>query len=162
MTMNRRDFLAIAGRTAVVLPTTSMLAIAAMAADEILVGGLHDETGGLDFAGAPMQQMVRFACDEINDQGGLLGKQVKAVTADTGSNMQLYQSLAQQVALRDKVNVVMGESPPRAAKLSGRFFTGSTPSTSTTHSMKGAYATGTASAPERRRRRPWRSSFPTS
>jgi len=108
MTMNRRDFLATAGRGAAALTMTSMLPIAAMGADEILVGGLHDETGGLDFAGAPMQQMVRFACDEINDKGGLLGKPVKAVTADTGSNMQLYQSLAQQVALRDKVNVVMG------------------------------------------------------
>ena len=97
MTMNRRDFLATAGRGAAALTMTSMLPLAAMGADEILVGGLHDETGGLDFAGAPMQQMVRFACDEINEKGGLLGKQVKAVTADTGSNMQLYQSLAQQV-----------------------------------------------------------------
>jgi urea transport system substrate-binding protein len=77
MTMNRRDFLATAGRTAAVLTMTSMLPIAAMGADEILVGGLHDETGGLDFAGAPMQQMVRFACDEINEKGGFLASRLR-------------------------------------------------------------------------------------
>jgi branched-chain amino acid transport system substrate-binding protein len=93
---------------AAAVAATSMLPTAVMAADEILVGGLHDETGGLDFAGVPMQQMLRFTVNEINESGGLLGKKVKAVTADTGSNMQLYQSLAQQMALRDKVSVVEG------------------------------------------------------
>jgi urea transport system substrate-binding protein len=162
MTMNRRDFLATAGRGAAALTMTSMLPIAAMGADEILVGGLHDETGGLDFAGAPMQQMVRFACDEINEKGGLLGKQVKAVTADTGSNMQLYQSLAQQVALRDKVNVVMGGITsasrevirPVLHRFNTLYFYNTL--------YEGGYATATASAPGRRRPRLSRSSFPMS
>jgi urea transport system substrate-binding protein len=103
MSVDRREFLAgTAAAAASIFPALSW------AADEILVGGLHDETGGLDFAGLPMQQMLRFAVGEINDGGGLLGKKVRAVTADTGTNMQLYQSLAQQMALRDKVNVVQG------------------------------------------------------
>jgi len=103
MRVHRREFLAGTAAAA-----TSIFPAMSWAADEILVGGLHDETGGLDFAGLPMQQMLRFAVGEINDSGGLLGKKVRAVTADTGSNMQLYQSLAQQMALRDKVNVVQG------------------------------------------------------
>ena len=108
MSMKRREFLATARRAGAAVAATSLFPVAALAADEILVGGLHDETGGLDFAGLPMQQMLRFTVDEINEKGGLLGKKLKAVTADTGSNMQLYQSLAQQLALRDKVNVVQG------------------------------------------------------
>lgn len=108
MELDRRRFLTMAGGAAAAVTATSMFPAAVMAADEILVGGLHDETGGLDFAGVPMQQMLRFTVNEINESGGLLGKKLKAVTADTGSNMQLYQSLAQQMALRDKVSVVEG------------------------------------------------------
>jgi urea transport system substrate-binding protein len=108
MDVNRRQFLTMTGGTAAAVIATSMFPAAALAADEILIGGLHDETGGLDFAGLPMQQMLRFTVDQINESGGLLGRKLRAVTADTGSNMQLYQSLAQQMALRDKVNVVEG------------------------------------------------------
>jgi urea transport system substrate-binding protein len=108
MNMNRRQFFTSTARAGAAVAATSLFPVSVLAADEILVGGLHDETGGLDFAGAPMQQMLRFTVDEINQKGGLLGRKLRAVTADTGSNMQLYQSLAQQIALRDKVNVVQG------------------------------------------------------
>jgi branched-chain amino acid transport system substrate-binding protein len=108
MNMNRRQFFTATARAGAAVAATSLFPVAALAADEILVGGLHDETGGLDFAGLPMQQMLRFTVDEVNQKGGLLGRKLRAVTADTGSNMQLYQSLAQQIALRDKVNVVQG------------------------------------------------------
>ena len=110
MNMNRRQFFTATARAGAgaAVAATSLFPVSVLAADEILVGGLHDETGGLDFAGAPMQQMLRFTVDEINQKGGLLGRKLRAVTADTGSNMQLYQSLAQQIALRDKVNVVQG------------------------------------------------------
>jgi urea transport system substrate-binding protein len=108
MNMDRRQFLTATARAGAAVAATSLFPVSVLAADEILVGGLHDETGGLDFAGAPMQQMLRFTVDEINQKGGLLGRKLRAVTADTGSNMQLYQSLAQQIALRDKVNVVQG------------------------------------------------------
>ncbi|HTT78344.1 MAG TPA: ABC transporter substrate-binding protein [Stellaceae bacterium] len=108
MNVNRREFITSAGGAAAAAAAAAMFPVAAEAAGEILIGGLHDETGGLDFAGKPMQQMLRFAVGELNENGGLLGKKVRAVTADTGSNMQLYQTLAEQMALRDKVNVVEG------------------------------------------------------
>jgi branched-chain amino acid transport system substrate-binding protein len=97
-----------AGGTSAAMTALSMFPSAVMAADEILVGGLNDETGGLDFAGLPMAQMLRFTVDQINEAGGLLGKKVRVISADASSNMQLYQSLAQQMALRDKVSVVQG------------------------------------------------------
>jgi branched-chain amino acid transport system substrate-binding protein len=106
MTLSRRRFL----RNASALAAGSVaLPYAAMASDDvILVGGLHDLSGPIDFAGIPMNQILQLAVKEINDTGGLLGKQVQAVTYDPQSNMSLYSQYATQLALQDKVAVVMG------------------------------------------------------
>ncbi|MEQ9639726.1 MAG: transporter substrate-binding protein [Alphaproteobacteria bacterium] len=106
--MNRRGFLKNAALGATALTTASMLTGVAEAADEILIGGIHDESGFLDIAGQPMAQVMRFAVHELNEKGGLLGKQLKLVDYDSQSNMQLYTQYAQQLALKDKVAVVHG------------------------------------------------------
>jgi len=51
---------------------------------------------------------LQVAIDEINAGGGLLGRPLKLVHYDTQSNIQLYSQYAQQLALKDKVAVVMG------------------------------------------------------
>ena len=106
--MNRRGFLKNAALSATALTTASMLSGVAEAADEIMVGGIHDESGFLDIAGQPMAQVMRFAVSELNEKGGLLGKKLKLVDYDSQSNMQLYTQYAQQLALKDKVDVVHG------------------------------------------------------
>ena len=55
-----------------------------------------------------MAQVMRFAVSELNEKGGLLGKKLKLVDYDSQSNMQLYTQYAQQLALKDKVDVVHG------------------------------------------------------
>ncbi len=106
--MDRRRFLqsstlaATAGSYGVLLPT------AALAADEIAIGSIHDLSGGLDIYGKPMVDALTLAIEELNADGGLLGKQLKLVSYDPQSNMQLYAQFAQQAALKDKVAVVMG------------------------------------------------------
>ncbi len=55
-----------------------------------------------------MNQVFNLAIDEINAQGGLLGKQVEAVVFDPQSNMSLYSQYATQMALKDRVAVVHG------------------------------------------------------
>ncbi len=85
-----------------------MLPFAAEAADEILVGGLHDLSGFLDFAGIPMNRIMLMAIEEINAKGGLLGKKVRGVVYDPQSNMSMYSQFATQLALKDKATVVMG------------------------------------------------------
>ena len=106
--MDRRRFLqgstlaAATGGYGVMLPT------AALAADEIAIGSIHDLSGGLDIYGKPMVDALTLAIEELNADGGLLGKQLKLVSYDPQSNMQLYAQFAQQAALKDKVAVVMG------------------------------------------------------
>lgn len=106
MSISRRSFLRTTG-TAAALSLASPL-VARAATDTIKVGGLHDLTGALDLVGIPMNQVFQLAIKEINEAGGLLGKQVEGVIYDPQSNMSLYSQYATQMSLRDQVAVVMG------------------------------------------------------
>lgn len=72
------------------------------------IGGLYDLSGPFFFSGRQFSRMLRFAVDEVNAAGGLLGRQVEIVGPDAQTNMQLYSSLTQQLAMRDKVSAVFG------------------------------------------------------
>jgi len=109
MKMDRRDFLkkaALSSATLAVGP--GLLTQKAAAADSILVGGIHDLSGGLDLYGKPMADALILATEEINAAGGLLGKEVKLITQDPQSTMQQYTQISQKMALGDKVAVVQG------------------------------------------------------
>ena len=105
--MDRRSFIqssaaALAGTAVPLFP------MAAMAADEIVVGSIIDMSGGLDIYGKPMTDCMTLAVEEQNAAGGLLGKKIRLANYDPQSNMQLYAQFAQQSALKDKSTVVMG------------------------------------------------------
>ena len=85
-----------------------MIPFAAEAGDDIIVGGLHDLSGFIDFAGIPMNQIMLMAIEEINAAGGLLGKKLKGAVYDPQTKMPLYSQFATQLALKDKASVVMG------------------------------------------------------
>jgi branched-chain amino acid transport system substrate-binding protein len=80
----------------------------AKGSDDIVIGSLHDLSGGLDILGKPMQDAMLLAVQELNDAGGLLGKKISVATMDPQSNMQLYAQYAQQMALKDKVTALFG------------------------------------------------------
>jgi branched-chain amino acid transport system substrate-binding protein len=108
MTINRREFLGLTASSAVLMVCPGLLKSKAFAADDILVGGIHDLSGGLDLYGKPMADALILAAEEINSAGGLLGRKVKLVTKDPQSTMQLYTQIAQEMALGEKVAVVQG------------------------------------------------------
>jgi urea ABC transporter substrate-binding protein len=81
---------------------------AALGADPILVGSLHDQSGPIGTSGQPMVASLELAIDEVNKAGGLLGRPLKLIQYDTQSTIQLYSQFAQQLALKDKVAVVHG------------------------------------------------------
>lgn len=107
--MERRDFLkAVAASSAAFVVGPALLGSRAWAADTILVGGIHDLSGGLDLYGKPMADALILAAEEINERGGLLGKQVQLITQDPQSNMQQYSQIAAKMALGDRVAVIQG------------------------------------------------------
>ncbi|MBU1360267.1 MAG: transporter substrate-binding protein [Gammaproteobacteria bacterium] len=105
--MDRRSFIKTTGAT-LAGTAAPLFPIAAMAADEIVVGSILDLSGGLDIYGKPMADCMTLAVEEQNAAGGLLGKKIKLASYDPQSNMQLYAQFAQQSALKDKSAVVMG------------------------------------------------------
>jgi branched-chain amino acid transport system substrate-binding protein len=78
------------------------------AAEPIVVGSVLDETGGLNIYGKAMVDSTNLAIKHINEQGGVLGRQLKLVSYDSQSDNAKYTLYANQLALQDKAVVIMG------------------------------------------------------
>lgn len=109
MAITRRRFLQTSSLTAAALGVGGLNPFNAFAAsDTINIAALYDRSGGLDIYGKPIIDAVTLAVEELNSNGGLLGRQVNLIQYDTQSNMQQYAQYAQQAALKDKVSFVSG------------------------------------------------------
>lgn len=74
----------------------------------IKVGSILDETGPLNIYGAAMADATELAVQDINESGGVLGRQLELVTYDAQSDNAKYTQYANQAAQRDQVAVLMG------------------------------------------------------
>ncbi|MDM9558402.1 urea ABC transporter substrate-binding protein [Bordetella petrii] len=95
------------------LTAASLLALAgwapaAMAADTIKVGILHSLSGTMAISETSLKDVALMAIEEINAQGGVLGKQLEPVVVDPASNWPLFAEKARQLLAQDKVSVVFG------------------------------------------------------
>jgi urea transport system substrate-binding protein len=72
------------------------------------VGSILDETGPLNIYGTAMADATRLAVKDINDNGGVLGRQLELVTYDAQSDNAKYTQFATQLAQRDEVAVIHG------------------------------------------------------
>jgi branched-chain amino acid transport system substrate-binding protein len=104
MHVNRRQFLK---GTAAAAATVALPSLA-RPANAIQVGSILDTSGIFDAYGKPMDQAATLAIEEINAAGGLNGQKLEKVAYDTQSDMALYTQYAQQLARRDRVDVVHG------------------------------------------------------
>lgn len=114
------------GRTIAVLGTAAMLSLTAAcggsgsggggtastgggtSGEPIKVGSILDETGPLNIYGQAMSDATKLAIKDINDKGGVNGRQLQLVSYDAQSDNAKYTQYATQLAQRDKVAVVMG------------------------------------------------------
>ena len=103
-TVHRRTFLA----TGAALGGALMMPRLATAADTIKLGSVLDTSGPFDAYGKPMHKALQLAVAQINNAGGLLGRQVEVISYDTQSDMALYAQYGQQLTRRDRVDVVHG------------------------------------------------------
>ena len=74
----------------------------------ILVGILHSQTGPLAISEQSMIDAEQMAIAEINQQGGLLGRKVKAVIADGRSDPKVFAQEARRLIETEKVSVIFG------------------------------------------------------
>lgn len=76
--------------------------------DTIKLGVLEDRSGDFALVGIQKSHAVELAVEEINNDGGLLGKQIEMIAPDTQSDDRRYQEMARKLILEDEVDVIMG------------------------------------------------------
>src|SRR5690606_29459831 len=83
----------------------------------IKVGILHSLTGTLAAYEKTAVDATLLAIDEINKKGGLLGKKIKPIIADSKSDRATFALQAEKLITKDKVSVIFGcwESDDRKA-----------------------------------------------
>lgn len=81
---------------------------ASLAAEPIKIGSIFDLTGGLNIYGLQQSRALRLAVDDINANGGLLGRKVEIVQADAQSELSKYPQYANTMVMRDRVAALFG------------------------------------------------------
>jgi urea transport system substrate-binding protein len=74
----------------------------------IRIGVLHSRTGTMAVSERPVIDAVLFAVEEINEQGGLLGRPVEAVLADGQSDEIVFAGQAEKLIRDDRVCTIFG------------------------------------------------------
>lgn len=76
--------------------------------EPVRIGILYSETGATSTIGQSQLQGALLAIDEINEAGGILGRELEAVRHDPASMPHRYAELAEHLILRDRINVIFG------------------------------------------------------
>jgi branched-chain amino acid transport system substrate-binding protein len=77
--------------------------------DTVKVGSLNSMTGGTSTFGQSTDRGIRLAAEERNAAGGVLGKKIEIVTADTESAADKTPLAVLKLLEQDKVVAVLGE-----------------------------------------------------
>ncbi len=86
----------------------SALVGSARAEDTVKVGVLHSLSGTMAISETSLRDVLLFAFDQINAQGGVLGHKIEPVVVDGASNWPLFAEKAKELLEQDKVPVVFG------------------------------------------------------
>jgi urea ABC transporter urea binding protein len=90
--------------------TRGALTVTAAAADnsEVRIGILHSLSGTMAICERHLAQAARFAVDEVNAAGGVLGRHVTAVVEDGASNPLGFSNKAHKLITQDEVVGIFG------------------------------------------------------
>ncbi|MBB6467994.1 urea transport system substrate-binding protein [Aminobacter lissarensis] len=116
MTITRRNLIKNAGGAAIVAVAAPNLILSTASAAQpwiakggtIKVGVLFSQSGPLAVVENDSTQVVRFAIDEINANGGVAGLQIEPVVIDAKSDIKIYSEKISQLILRDRVISTFG------------------------------------------------------
>jgi branched-chain amino acid transport system substrate-binding protein len=76
--------------------------------DPVKIGLLFSKTGTTSTIGTSQLHGALLAVDEVNEAGGVDGREIVPVIYDPESNPELYAVLAEKLISEDKVNVIFG------------------------------------------------------
>ncbi len=76
--------------------------------DTVTIGILHSITGTMSISETGSVQAEKLAIDQINAQGGILGRQIEYIQEDGASDWPTFAEKARKLLVNDKVASVMG------------------------------------------------------
>jgi ABC-type branched-subunit amino acid transport system substrate-binding protein len=88
--------------------TTAASSSVAPSGDPIKIGVLTDVTGAFSVVGLSNQAIAQFTIDKINSEGGVLGRPLKMVLADSATDPAIGAQVARKLVEQDKVAMVIG------------------------------------------------------
>ncbi len=75
---------------------------------EVTVGQLHSATGTMAISETGSIQAERLAIDQINSEGGILGRKIKIIQEDGASDWPTFAEKSKKLLVSDKVAAVFG------------------------------------------------------
>jgi urea transport system substrate-binding protein len=94
--------------TATTETTTETTTVPVADGDTIKVGILHSLSGTMAISETSLKDTALMTIDEINANGGVLGKQLEPVVVDPASDWPLFAEKARQLLTQDRVDVIFG------------------------------------------------------
>lgn len=85
-------------------------AATAQAAETIKIGTFLAVTGPASFLGDPELKTLQMYIDEVNANGGVIGRQIELFHYDSGANPKKAVDFVKRLIQRDKVDVIVGGS----------------------------------------------------
>ncbi len=86
----------------------TFFASAAGAADTIKLGAFFDLSGRAAFIGTPTKLVAEMVVEKINNAGGINGRKLELILADTEGNPAKAASIAKKFIYQDKVDAIIG------------------------------------------------------
>jgi len=81
-----------------------------LAAEPIKIGSFLAVTGPASFLGDPELKTLQLYVDEVNKEGGLLGRPVELIHYDTGGNAKEAVNFFKRLVKKDQVDIILGGS----------------------------------------------------
>lgn len=78
------------------------------AAEPIKVGILHSLSGTMAISETSLKDVALMAIEELNENGGVLGRQIEPIVVDPASDWPLFAEKARELIQQEKVAVVFG------------------------------------------------------
>jgi branched-chain amino acid transport system substrate-binding protein len=85
-----------------------LLASPALAEDTIKLGAFFDLSGRASFIGTPSKLVAEMLVDKINAEGGIGGKKIELIIADTEGDPAKAANIATKFIFKDKVVALIG------------------------------------------------------
>ncbi|MGF1525566.1 MAG: urea ABC transporter substrate-binding protein [Candidatus Competibacterales bacterium] len=106
--MKRRDFIKTVGLSTASLAAAPAIIRPASAQIPIKIGCLYSSSGTMANLEGRLNAVTRMAVDELNANGGVLGRPVEAVITDPASDWPLYAQLGRQLLQQEQVAALFG------------------------------------------------------